>query len=239
VTTPRACIIYGLIDPETYKVCYVGLSITGLARARRHLYPYYTGKLPKSPKHLRARGLKPIIVQLDERSDPEALNDLEMQWIAHMRAVGHPLLNLTSGGEGLGRGFRHTEESKAKMRAAQLARPPPSAETRAKMRAASLGRKISIETRLKLSQIRQGKPKGAKWKAAVLSALRVPVTDGTTLYASCRDAATKTGIDLGTLCLSVREGREIRGGAHKGKHFVQVSCNPPPVLQPQKDLPAP
>lgn len=118
----------------------------------------------------------------------EVWQDIEKALIAHCLKSGAPLLNTAPGGEGGGRvkgqvlslahksalrkawirrkerglvrrGFMHSEESKAKMRAAKLGRP------NLRLR----GRPLSAQHRWKLSQAHLGKPawnKGMDMKKA-------------------------------------------------------------------------
>lgn len=57
-----------------------------------------------------------------------------------------------------GRGKKHSEETKAKMRAAQAARGPRSEETKAKISAGALGRPKSEATKLAISRAKKGRP---------------------------------------------------------------------------------
>jgi hypothetical protein len=82
-------------------------------------------------------------------------NALEVERIAFWRSCGIDLANLTNGGEGAV-GFRPSEATKAKQRAAALLRQPPSAETRQKMAAWIR----SPETRQKISTAQSGKIRG-------------------------------------------------------------------------------
>lgn len=99
-------IVYGLIDPRTLMIRYVGKSSSGLWRPKQHIKkagkttgPYCANWLVD----LVREGICYEIVVLQEPSREE-LNDCERWWIAYGRASGWPLTNLTDGGEGaLGR----------------------------------------------------------------------------------------------------------------------------------------
>jgi len=136
-------LIYGLVDPRSGALFYIGKSTQGLKRARSHCYPGYLKRdrtrTGTRIKGLLARGLRPSIevVELHDTSDP--LADAERFWIANIRATGAELLNHCDGGEGaVGRCV--------------------SAETRAKIAAANKGKKSALgairstETRAKLSE---------------------------------------------------------------------------------------
>ena len=93
--------IYGLVDPRTLLVRYVGMSSTGMRRPNDHGRP---AALAKDKTHkgkwiraLRRNGYDYEIVILDEVED---LVIAERWWIAFGRACGWPLTNHTDGGEG-------------------------------------------------------------------------------------------------------------------------------------------
>lgn len=110
------CLIYGLIDPRTLLIRYIGKSVNGLYRPRCH----------KSSAHLKEKtyknnwikqliyeGLSYDIVVLEDTSREEIVQ-AERWWIAYGRALGWPLTNLTDGGEGpLGR--KISEEQRARL----------------------------------------------------------------------------------------------------------------------------
>lgn len=108
-------------------------------------------------------GRENILMGKLDCSDEATAMALEQGLIKCLRRSGVRLSNVTAGGEGL-TGHRHTEETKAKMRAAALGRPR-SEETKAKLRAANLGKPgtftgktHSEEARAKISAARRGKP---------------------------------------------------------------------------------
>lgn len=128
---PR-CFIYGLVDPETRLVFYVGQTISGAKRFVAH----------------RRRGWNFDIAVLDLVDEPQAsvvalcpwlpldrkptaINELERFWIAFGRACGWPLRNRTDGGEGM--------------------RIDGAPETRARMSASQLGKKHDEATKEKIS----------------------------------------------------------------------------------------
>jgi hypothetical protein len=97
----QQCLIYGLVDPRTFLINYVGLSSKGLKRPRQHRW---NSKRENSfclqwMIDLHQAGLVPQIVVLEE-----CLYDLlksdERWWIAYGHASGWPLKNLNAGGAG-------------------------------------------------------------------------------------------------------------------------------------------
>lgn len=92
-------LIYGLIDPRTLLIRYVGLSSNGMRRPRNHRWPScpdtYCRRWVKSLQRL---GLNYKIVVLEVLKDAADLDQAERWWIALGRASGWPLTNLTDGG---------------------------------------------------------------------------------------------------------------------------------------------
>lgn len=124
--------IYGLVDPRSLQIRYVGKSSSGIERPLDHLHP--SSLRSSSLKNdwiseLKHEGLVFEVTVLEEintpknqelnplwtnaRRKPTALNEAERWWIALGRAFGWNLLNQTDGGEGVA-GFRRTEASKAR-----------------------------------------------------------------------------------------------------------------------------
>lgn len=109
-------IIYGLIDPITNELRYVGRSSSGFYRPRNHSIP---SQLKKSNnyknnwlKKLRNKyKVKPIIYTIETLNNVEELNEAESFWISYYKSIGCRLTNLTSGGDGI-TGYKHTEITK-------------------------------------------------------------------------------------------------------------------------------
>jgi len=138
-----------------------GIFYVGKGQGKRHTDFYHRTQFHKNivAKH----GAASILVGKYDCSDEATAVELERGLIKCLRRSGVKLANLTDGGDGLS-GHRHTEETKAKMRAARLGWSP-SAETREKIRQSSLGkpsvwvgRRHSEETKAKIAAARRGKP---------------------------------------------------------------------------------
>ena len=134
-------LIYGLVDPRTGQVRYIGKSCKGMERPKEHGRPWhinhdrgYKGSWLRLLKRL---GLTYSILVLEEvpEGDSPYLGSVECEWIAYGRHVGWPLTNLTDGGDGQSPGYVTRPETRALQRAVKLGRKK-SAETRARMRAA-------------------------------------------------------------------------------------------------------
>lgn len=153
-------IIYGLVDPRTSMVRYIGLSSKGLARPRQHRKPSsFENNTYKSSwvSSLHKQGLDFEIVVLQE-STLESLNDDERWWIAYGRISGWPLTNMTEGGDGM-LGRICTDETRARMSASGRGRamPPVSEETKNKIGNANRGKVRSPELRALWSKLALGR----------------------------------------------------------------------------------
>lgn len=92
-------LIYGLIDPRTLLIRYVGLSSQGLSRPKAHRRPSCPDSYCRRwVRSLEQQGLTYEIAVLDVLKEPSELADAERWWIAYGRASGWPLTNITDGG---------------------------------------------------------------------------------------------------------------------------------------------
>lgn len=97
-------LIYGLIDPISKHLRYVGLSTTGLKRPRCHITP---SRLRHDKSHkgnwirqLVEANLKYEIVVIQELQEAELLGEAEVFWISYFRNMGFDLANIAPGGKG-------------------------------------------------------------------------------------------------------------------------------------------
>lgn len=184
--------IYGLVDPETHAVRYIGKSSVGLKRPRTHGNPSVLAKT-KSYKanwirSLQSRGLQYVILILECVNSPHELDDAERRWIAQGHCDRWPLTNLTAGGDGLANPSQETrakigEHSRKRMadpRYIELAignrrgKPLPE-EWRAKIADAMRGRKMLPESIAKTAAAHRGQPHGPMpdwWRAKISAAGR-------------------------------------------------------------------
>lgn len=151
----RSNLIYGLMDPRTQRVRYVGKSTTGLTRPKSHQCP---SLLARDKTHkgnwirkLRVEKLSYVVVVFETVDDKTRLAAAERHWIHVLREAGQDLTNLTDGGDGpVGRVV--TEETRRKISLANTGKKHPhSAEHRRKIGDATRGRRLSAETRKKIS----------------------------------------------------------------------------------------
>jgi plasmid stability protein len=163
ITTRRDFYVYLYMHPKTGIPVYVG---KGWGRRwRQHLYGSTNSRLSKSiAKH----GEHPVVKIRTHLTDDEA----KAAEIALITAIGRadqgrgPLFNFTDGGDG-SNGFKHSEEICVWLRIR-----PTSEGARAKMRAAHLGKKLSAETRAKISAGGAGikKPRTPEHQAKITAA---------------------------------------------------------------------
>lgn len=143
--------IYGLSDPSTGQLRYVGKTGRSLAlRLQKHLNPsHLEGCTHKNSwiKSVLSLGQKPIIHSIQVLDTSEDLNNAEIYWIKFFRDQGCRLTNGTDGGDGSQVGRTFSFETREKIAAAMRGRRSPhSAATKAKISASTKGRKKSPET---------------------------------------------------------------------------------------------
>ena len=150
-SSARLITIYGLVDPRTACLRYIGQSKRLGKRFWRHCHP-----LPNDRSHrgcwlrgLLANKLEPQLIELEFAESSDAATVLEAFWIASLRSAGADLVNITDGENAPSRrGFVLTAEHKAKIAAAHIGIRPDEA-TREKMRAARKNYRWSDDTRAK------------------------------------------------------------------------------------------
>jgi len=146
-------LIYALTDPDG-AVRYVGKSSSGLHRPKAHRAPSQL-----KPKTYRAAWIRSLFAQgqdygiqsLEELPSGDGLSDAERRWIAHGRAAGWRLTNLTDGGDGTP-GWKHSPETRALLSAQKKADAAAIGE---RARLANTGRKLSDEHKAKLRERRK------------------------------------------------------------------------------------
>lgn len=177
VSPPMATLlIYGLVDPRSGEIRYIGKSSRGLKRPRQHARPQALVADTYKNRWLRevlAAGCSYTIVVLEELESADLLDEAERRWIAHGRAEGWALTNGTAGGDGgdARSGMKASEATRERMRAIARARPPETRKriseanrrrgsvgalqsegAREKARRSLAGRFFSDETRRRMSE---------------------------------------------------------------------------------------
>lgn len=175
---PDTTFIYGLLEPDTGKLRYIGKANDPHKRLRQHLRR--KGKTHRAYwiESLTARGLVPELQLLLEVAKPE-WEFWERDMIQTFREAGCKLVNGTAGGDGT-EGHQHSARAKEKISKARIGKPAynrghsHSAQTKEKISKALIGKPAynrgcpqSNETRAKLSAAALGKPKSEAHKAAI------------------------------------------------------------------------
>lgn len=135
--------IYGLYDPETLELKYVGKANNMLKRYKEHLreYMYYWSRKTCWMVNLLNRDLVPIMDLIDI-CDFTNWDEKEKYWISHYKDSGVDLLNGTSGGDNC---FNMNQEVKDKISKANSGENHP-----------NWGKKFSDETKQNISRARKG-----------------------------------------------------------------------------------
>lgn len=150
-------VVYGLVDPNTNQLRYVGKSCSGLNRPKRHSRPSeLKDNLYKCNwiKSLLRSNQKPSIIIIQELSDKCILYDAEQFWIKYFRLLGCPLTNLNDGGPG-NTGLKMSDNQKNKLSKINLGKSHPGHKLTPsqlqKLIAANRGRRTTESTKRKLS----------------------------------------------------------------------------------------
>lgn len=155
-------IIYGLCDPLTGELRYVGKSSRDDPRQR--VSEHYYAALRRADTHV-ARWIRkvgrPTVVVLEQ--DPDDLDDAERWWIAKLSIFR--LCNHTEGGDG-GRGLSPSAERRAIV-SAKLKGRPKSPETRARIAAAARRRSENPEYMERLRASLSARNRSDEQRAAV------------------------------------------------------------------------
>ena len=145
-------LIYGLVDPQTGQLRYIGKSSHGLQRPKEHMCP---GKLKREQthkshwiRHLLSMGASPEILILEELFSYVELDEAEIRLIEYYTSIGCSLTNHTKGGDGVF-GYKHTLDSRKKISEANKGRP------------------LTEEHRKLISSIRTGKPLSEEHKKSI------------------------------------------------------------------------
>jgi hypothetical protein len=147
--------IYGLVDPRTNLIRYIGWTPNAKIRYGKHINESKRETNHKANwiKQLLSLNLKPALIILDEVS-VEDWSLAESAWILYGLEQDWPLTNMTLGGEGT-LGCIPSRETRNKMRESGK-KKIFSDEHRENMRRAGLGKILSKEARRKVSEAMKG-----------------------------------------------------------------------------------
>lgn len=96
----NAITIYGLLDPRTAKVRYVGKTNDPKRRLSQHIKGRDDQRMTPVRtwvKALARRGIEPRMIEI-ELCEPAQWEDRERYWIRYFRDGGHDILNMADGG---------------------------------------------------------------------------------------------------------------------------------------------
>jgi len=145
--------IYGLIDPFTFKVRYIGKTINLKQRFSRQICEKEKTHRCHWIQSLISKGRKPIQVVLQELSDGDDWQSCERKWISIAKKYGWDLVNSTEGGDGV---LNLSGEGKARMLATWKGRKHKP-ETLIKLSERSKGRVVTEQRRDTLSKKMRGR----------------------------------------------------------------------------------
>ena len=99
--------VYGLQDPRTNEIRYIGKTSKLRTRLEMHLKDTVSNRGKAGwIAELAAAGMQPKMIVL-QTCDEQTWRDAEINWIAKARAEGLPILNRTDGGEEGGPGHHN------------------------------------------------------------------------------------------------------------------------------------
>jgi hypothetical protein len=192
--------IYALGDPETEQIRYIGKSIRPRERLQNHMNEVSNCHRSHWLQSLKKKGITPELFILEEITGHWPWQESERYWIARFKALGCPLTNNTSGGDGVPNlpaearakirmswlGRKHKPESIEKLKAARALRIT-SEETKAKMSASQRGRKITW-----IGKLAEANRKITPHQAATITNRLAAGEKG-------KDLATEYGVDRTTI----------------------------------------
>jgi hypothetical protein len=145
--------IYGLICPKTNTIRYIGKADDVKRRFRQHIYQSKYSDSNKNLwiKNLIKEGYKPEIEMIDEVPITD-WGYWEDFWIKYYKFLGSQLINEMDGGHGYG---KHSPETIEKIRQSQIGEKNPMFGKPGIK--GMLGKKLSEETKRKISEIKKGK----------------------------------------------------------------------------------
>lgn len=198
---PGTVYIYGLTDPETDEIRYIGKSIRPTERVNNHMNEKSNCHRSHWLQSLKAKGQWPGLVILEMINGAWPWQHSERHWIAYGRKMGWRLTNNTSGGDGV---------------------PDLPPETRAKMAAVWKGRKHSPETAEKLRQYRIGIKHTDETKAKMSKAHKGrKITWGDKITQA---TLSLTDVQVAEIKHALQNGAKVKDlAAQYGRHRVTIS----------------
>jgi len=158
--------IYGLADPITKDIRYIGKSERVKERYANHMNDNSKTHKVNWIKSLKSKGQKPFLIILEELSDTDNWQEKEIFWIKTAKDKNWNLVNSTNGGDGV---VNISGEGRLRMLATWKGRKHKP-ETLIKLSNASKGRIKSEESKNAMSKIMMGRE--ILWKDKLKIAVR-------------------------------------------------------------------
>ena len=212
--TASQFLVYGLLDPITGCLRYIGKSTSGFFRPTQH---FYRSNLKSNThknnwiKGVLNIGLKPKIICIHEVDDGEILNQAEQFWIQYYISIGADLTNSTAGGNGL-YGYSHKIESKQKTSLA-IKHLWTTSEYRAKQLKSKNGRILSDNHKNNISKNSKCVSgfKGLKHSTVLRKKMGKEIVDQYgTKYISSRDAAERIGVTKSAIQSALKQRNRMK-----------------------------
>lgn len=166
--------VYGLHDPETDELRYIGQTTCSLKkRLWSHIGPTNRKKPNYSSRWINSlveKGLRPEIRLRATAFSQVELDQLEMDHIAQARTDGVRLTNHTEGGMGQ-KGRRHTPEWRVRMSALKAGINTNTTEHIERLRQMKMGVPRSEETKARISQAKCGTKLSEEHKAKIAASM--------------------------------------------------------------------
>jgi len=214
-------IVYGLYDPTTQELRYVGQTVKGLAcRLSNHL------SASGLKKHLRvaswlksvlARGQRPDARIIAVAHSRDELDELEVRQISVAIEAGADLTNLARGGR-VNSGFKKSPEAVANIVRARTGTTTPDS-TKKKLSEAMMGRKVSARTRTLMGHASAGRQLSEASRQKMRDAKRHQGLYDTYIWKRTQEGATQmelaleTGLhqsSIGRILIRLRKSRQPR-----------------------------
>jgi transcriptional regulator with XRE-family HTH domain len=222
-------IIYGLTDPLSGQLRYIGKSSGGLKRPKQHGMPSRLNKEKGYKvnwiKSLHTMGLTYGVVVIQELDSIEEMDNLERQWINYFKALGCPLTNIALGGTSYTGifGLMTNEHKKAISKA--LKGRPFSDIHKKRLSQVQIGRVASEATKLKMSQSRKGKipyvpTQETKEKLSRINGGSLFKDELGNIYHTLSEASQRLGVSKSSVS-SVLNGHRKTVGIHTFERITQ------------------
>jgi hypothetical protein len=152
--------IYGLKEPDTQLIRYIGKSIRPQQRLRNHINDKSKCHRTNWIRSLKQRGLEPELIIIEEIHGEWPWQESEKFWIAFARKHGWPLVNSTDGGDGVVNLSGESKERMAKTWVGRKHKP----ESLIKIGLASKGRHHTEEHKQHMKEIMSNREFTEEWR---------------------------------------------------------------------------